>query len=219
MPRGPAPMLPPRKRFVTPPHPEGRLQRHIKTPNFAAGIAQGRRESAFPRPFATCGCVSDAYTTHCPLLWGHVHTLSMLFSQNLRKIFCFPAFFRVFSHFFGPDFQIFFQFLLFSLASSRFLHFHKNRARGARSGANGARLPAKKPAPALSRWQACAPGPLPSRAGRGFARRIFRRRPSVRGPFGPPCAYSAVPVWGMCSRRMSTPSCASSCALAARPPA
>lgn len=219
MPRGPAPMLPPRKRFVTPPHPEGRLQRHIKTLNFAAGIAQGRRESAFPRPFATCGCVSDAYTTHCPLLWGHVHTLSMLFSQNLRKIFCFPAFSRVFSHFFGPGFQVFFQFLLFSHVSSRFLRFHKSRARGARSGANGARLPAKKPAPALSRWQACAPGPLPSRAGRGFARRIFRRRPSVRGPFGPPCAYSAVPVWGMCSRRMSTPSCASSCALAARPPA
>ena len=212
-------MLPPRKRFVTPPHPEGRLQRHIKTPNFAAGIAQGRRESAFPRPFATCGCVSDAYTTHCPLLWGHVHTLSMLFSQNLRKIFCFPAFSRVFSHFFGPGFQVFFQFLLFSRVSSRFLRFHKSRAHGARSGANGARLPAKKPAPALSRWQACAPGPLPSRAGRCFARRIFRRRPSVRGPFGPPCAYSAVPVWGMCSRRMSTPSCASSRALAARPPA
>lgn len=212
-------MLPPRKRFVTPPHPEGRLQRHIKTPNFAAGIAQGRRESAFPRPFATCGCVSDAYTTHCPLLWGHVHTLSMLFSQNLRKIFCFPAFSRVFSHFFGPGFQVFFQFLLFSHVSSRFLRFHKSRAHGARSGANGARLPAKKPAPALSRWQACAPGPLPSRAGRCFARRIFRRRPSVRGPFGPPCAYSAVPVWGMCSRRMSTPSCASSRALAARPPA
>ena len=212
-------MLPPRKRFVTPPHPEGRLQRHIKTPNFAAGIAQGRRESAFPRPFATCGCVSDAYTTHCPLLWGHVHTLSMFFSKNLRKIFCFPAFSRVFSHFFGPGFQVFFLFLLFSHVSSRFLRFHKSRARGARSRANGARLPAKKPAPALSRWQACAPRPLPSRAGRGFARRIFRRRPSVRGPFGPPCAYSAVPVWGMCSRRMSTPSCASSRALAARPPA
>jgi len=32
----------------------------------------------------------------------------MLFSQNLRKIFCFPAFSRVFSHFFGPGFQVFF---------------------------------------------------------------------------------------------------------------
>jgi len=32
----------------------------------------------------------------------------MFFSQNLRKIFCFPAFSRAFSHFFGPGFQVFF---------------------------------------------------------------------------------------------------------------
>ena len=197
-------MLPPRKRFVTPPHPEGRLQRHIKTPNFAAGIAQGRRESAFPRPFATCGCVSDAYTTHCPLLWGHVHTLSMFFSQNLRKIFCFPAFSRVFSHFFGPGFQVFFQFLLFSHVSSRFLRFHKSRAHGARSGANGARLPARKARPGPYPLAGLCPRPPRPRApgaalrgafsaaGRLCAARSARRAPTAPCRFGA-CAAGACP--------------------------
>lgn len=139
-------MLPPRKRFVTPPHPEGRLQRHIKTPNFAAGPAQSRWESAFPRPFAACGCVSDAYTTHCPLLWGHVHTLSMFFSKNLRKIFHFSGFSRCFPHLSRRGFQVFSCFLSFSPFFSRFLAFQKSRAkrraRGRRARAREAEIPA-----------------------------------------------------------------------------
>ena len=147
LPRGPAPMLPPRKRFVTPPHPEGRLQRHIKTPNFAAGPAQSRWESAFPRPFAACGCVSDAYTTHCPLLWGHVHTLSMFFSKNLRKIFHFSGFSRCFPHLSRRGFQVFSCFLSFSPFFSRFLALQKSRAkrraRGRRARAREAEMPAE----------------------------------------------------------------------------
>lgn len=140
-------MLPPRKRFVTPPHPEGRLQRHIKTPNFAAGPAQSRWESAFPRPFAACGCVSDAYTTHCPLLWGHVHTLSMFFSKNLRKIFHFSGFSRCFPRLSRRGFQVFSFFLSFSPFFSRFLAFQKSRAkrraRGRRARAREAEMPAE----------------------------------------------------------------------------
>lgn len=164
---------------------------------------------------------------HIALYYGAMFTLCQCFFRKICAKFSvfplFPVLFRIFS---GRVFRFSFNFSCFLAFSPVFSVFIKNRARGARSGANGARsgtngarLPARKARPGPYPLAGLCPGPLPSRAGRGFARRIFRRRPSVRGPFGPPCAYSAVPVWGMCSRRMSTPSCASSRALAARPPA
>ena len=203
MPRGPAPMLPPRKRFVTPPHPEGRLQRHIKTPNFAAGIAQGRRESAFPRPFATCGCVSDAYTTHCPLLWGHVHTLSMFFRKICAKFSVFPlfpVFFRIFS---GRIFRFSFNFSCFLTFPLVFSVFTKTERAGPAAGQTGPAFRPERPAPALTRWQAYAPAPCPrapgaalrgafSAAGRLCAARSARRAPTAPCRFGA-CAAGACP--------------------------
>ena len=157
---------------------------------------------------------------HIALYYGAMFTLCQCFFRKICAKFSvfplFPVFFRIFS---GQIFRFSFNFSCFLLLPPVFSIFIKTVRAGPAAGQTGPGFRPERPAPALSRWQACAPGPLPSRAGRGFARRIFRRRPSVRGPFGSPCAYSAVPVWGMCSRRMSTPSCASSRALAARPPA
>lgn len=157
---------------------------------------------------------------HIALYYGAMFTLCQCFFRKICAKFSvfplFPVFFRIFS---GRVFRFSFNFSCFLTFPPVFSVFIKTGRAGPAAGQTGPAFRPERPAPALSRWQACAPGPLPSRAGRGFARRIFRRRPSVRGPFGPPCAYSAVPVWGMCSRRMSTPSCASSRALAARPPA
>lgn len=157
---------------------------------------------------------------HIALYYGAMFTLCQCFFRKICAKFSvfplFPVFFRIFS---GRVFRFSFNFSCFLSLSPVFSIFIKTGRAGPAAGQTGPAFRPERPAPALTRWQACAPGPLPSRAGRGFARRIFRRRPSVRGPFGPPCAYSAVPVWGMCSRRMSTPSCASSRALAARPPA
>lgn len=157
---------------------------------------------------------------HIALYYGAMFTLCQCFFRKICAKFSvfplFPVFFRTFS---GRVFRFSFNFSCFLSLPPVFSIFIKTGRAGPAAGQTGPGFRPERPAPALSRWQACAPGPLPSRAGRRFARRIFRRRPSVRGPFGPPCAYSAVPVWGMCSRRMSTPSCASSRALAARPPA
>lgn len=157
---------------------------------------------------------------HIALYYGAMFTLCQCFFRKICAKFSvfplFPVFFRIFS---GRVFRFSFNFSCFLSLPPVFSIFIKTGRAGPAAGQTGPAFRPERPAPALTRWQACAPGPLPSRAGRGFARRIFRRRPSVRGPFGPPCAYSAVPVWGMCSRRMSTPSCASSRALAARPPA
>ena len=157
---------------------------------------------------------------HIALYYGAMFTLCQCFFRKIcAKFSVFPlfsVFFRIFS---GRVFRFSFNFSCFLAFPPVFSAFIKTGRAGPAAGQTGPAFRPERPAPALTRWQACAPGPLPSRAGRCFARRIFRRRPSVRGPFGPPCAYSAVPVWGMCSRRMSTPSCASSRALAARPPA